>query len=640
MAKKMTQVNNKGLAYQEETRDREQIAQTANRTVPIASPNISTLDTPTSIPKSGSITSDLLASTAKPYILPPTTPLTMAQGTQDYIASQNASIKSQRQQQLDAEKANLEADKNDIASLIQNLGNSGQMKEQLYKEGGVDKAREQVDDYTSQLEAEQASINRRVQSLQKNKEGLFAGGVEQEVNRIQNESLSKQADIAILQNAALRKYSTASEIADRQLEAKLEPMKAKLDALKFFYTENKADFNKQDDRLYSEFIKEQDRVYEEQKEKETANTELLKFAINNEAPPEVIKKAQQMIKNGADVADVAQVLGQYGENPEFNFEKEKFALQYNLDLEKFNFDQQQALIENQADQNKPLTTDELLKFGGLPAGTTWGDVIGAGLSPEKPPTDDQRKAAGFADRVTDSSRIFDTLENKITKIPFLSYKAQISDKFPNFLRSAEVQQQLQAERNFINAILRRESGAVISPDEFTNARMQYFPQPGDKEDVLKQKKANRERVLGNLAREAGSAYSGNKKSLQDLEGDISNSVKPTGMRTDRHNNPAAFTVDIAKQAGLVLGKDYSIGDSFPNNPNLKTAKLIGNPIAQTIKVIDKIGFYTQSGNPRWTYVPKLQGASNWKNLSYDQKKGVIKQMYAHEGGSQLKQYFA
>lgn len=114
----------------------------------------------------------------------------------------------------------------------------------------------------------------------------------------------------------------------------------------------------------------------------------------------------------------------------------------------------------------------------------------------------------------------------------------------------------------------------------------------------------------------------------------------TGMRTDRHNNPTAFTTDVAKTAGLVEGKDYVVGDPFPNNPNLKTAKLLGDPIAQTIKVIDRIGFYTQSGKPRWSYVSSLSGANNWKSLSYAQKKNVIAQMYKHEGGSALKQYFA
>ncbi len=106
-----------------------------------------------------------------------------------------------------------------------------------------------------------------------------------------------------------------------------------------------------------------------------------------------------------------------------------------------------------------------------------------------------------------------------------------------------------------------------------------------------------------------------------------------GMRTDRHNNPTAFTSDIAKQAGLVEGVDYTVGDPFPNNPNLFTARLIGDPIEQTIKVIDRIGFKTQAGKDRGTYLNKIPEHQNWSNLNDDQKKDVIKKMYQIEGGS-------
>lgn len=112
----------------------------------------------------------------------------------------------------------------------------------------------------------------------------------------------------------------------------------------------------------------------------------------------------------------------------------------------------------------------------------------------------------------------------------------------------------------------------------------------------------------------------------------------TGARTDRHNNPTAFTTDVAKAAGLKLGVDYTVGDAFPNNPSLKTARLIGDPISTTIKVIDRIGFQTSSGSPRWTYInlPK----STWDSYTYDQKRRVIGQMYQHEGGSSLSSLFA
>lgn len=116
------------------------------------------------------------------------------------------------------------------------------------------------------------------------------------------------------------------------------------------------------------------------------------------------------------------------------------------------------------------------------------------------------------------------------------------------------------------------------------------------------------------------------------------SVSGSGARTDRHNNPTAFTTDIAKQAGLKEGVDYTVGDPFPGNPNYRTATILGDPIDTTIKVIDKIGFQTQSGAPRWTYInmPKSQ----WNAMSYDQKKQTIAKMYQNEGGSALKQYFA
>lgn len=108
-----------------------------------------------------------------------------------------------------------------------------------------------------------------------------------------------------------------------------------------------------------------------------------------------------------------------------------------------------------------------------------------------------------------------------------------------------------------------------------------------------------------------------------------------GMRTDRHMNPTAFTTDIAKQAGLQEGIDYIVGDPFPNNPNMFTAKLLGNPIETTIRVIDKIGFQTQGGQNRWTYTDSIPGANtqDWQKLSFADKAEVIKQMYRQEGGN-------
>jgi len=90
----------------------------------------------------------------------------------------------------------------------------------------------------------------------------------------------------------------------------------------------------------------------------------------------------------------------------------------------------------------------------------------------------------------------DPLDKTLASIPLVG----------NYLASDELQSGNQAQRDFINAVLRRESGAVISPEEFNNARQQYFPQAGDSAATLKQKAANRASSLGGIERAAGAAY--------------------------------------------------------------------------------------------------------------------------------------
>lgn len=110
------------------------------------------------------------------------------------------------------------------------------------------------------------------------------------------------------------------------------------------------------------------------------------------------------------------------------------------------------------------------------------------------------------------------------------------------------------------------------------------------------------------------------------------------FRTDKHNNPIAFTTDIARQAGLVEGTDYVRGDSFNAGVSvLFTAKLLKDPVECCIRVIDKLGFYTKSGLIRWVYIGMPSWI--WEKLSMDEKKRVIQFMYHHEGGTQMEWLF-
>jgi hypothetical protein len=119
---------------------------------------------------------------------------------------------------------------------------------------------------------------------------------------------------------------------------------------------------------------------------------------------------------------------------------------------------------------------------------------------------DQTKASGYADRMFGAEPILRKYETLNNENAFGTIGATIAEHAPNSAKSTERQQMEQAQRNFINAQLRRESGAAISEGEFANARQQYFPQPGDKPEVIAQKRINRQEVISGMARDGGQSY--------------------------------------------------------------------------------------------------------------------------------------
>ena len=102
------------------------------------------------------------------------------------------------------------------------------------------------------------------------------------------------------------------------------------------------------------------------------------------------------------------------------------------------------------------------------------------------------KEARFNARTEASHKLLSKFETE--KNPYYKDTKQfvLDTKVPYLFKSDRFKQIEQAQRDFINAVLRRESGAVIGEPEFENARLQYFPQPGDTPEVVKQKQKNRE----------------------------------------------------------------------------------------------------------------------------------------------------
>ena len=123
----------------------------------------------------------------------------------------------------------------------------------------------------------------------------------------------------------------------------------------------------------------------------------------------------------------------------------------------------------------------------------------------KEPNQAQYTTAGYASRVEQAEPILSKLESDVSKMGQMSFSAQSASPTAKF-QSGTFQSYDQAARNFINAVLRRESGAAISPSEFDSARRQYLPMPGDTPETLAQKQANRRLVFANLKSASGTAY--------------------------------------------------------------------------------------------------------------------------------------
>lgn len=126
------------------------------------------------------------------------------------------------------------------------------------------------------------------------------------------------------------------------------------------------------------------------------------------------------------------------------------------------------------------------------------------------PTEQQANAYTFSNRMEKSDQILKDLEGKYNPLAISAKTSAITSNIPgaqtiiNSQMSPESQKAEQAQRDFVNAVLRRESGAAISQSEFDNARIQYFPQTGDSPEVKAQKATNRKTAIEGIKKAAGS----------------------------------------------------------------------------------------------------------------------------------------
>lgn len=170
--------------------------------------------------------------------------------------------------------------------------------------------------------------------------------------------------------------------------------------------------------------------------------------------------------------------------------------------------EQQALTQYLADQKAEIASGKFTQKT-MPDGRVllfndkgeWKPVLDTNGKPmvskksvaDKPLNESQANSLMYGKRMQTSNKILEDLESSgVTRgWSLVGVKNEDQRKYE------------QAQRNFINAILRKESGAVIGQDEFDSAKKQYFPAFWDNEEVIKQKAANRRQVTNSMLTNAG-----------------------------------------------------------------------------------------------------------------------------------------
>jgi len=141
---------------------------------------------------------------------------------------------------------------------------------------------------------------------------------------------------------------------------------------------------------------------------------------------------------------------------------------------------------------------------------------GARTDPSLKPSDQQAinrasegqlQSSTFANRVGAANEVLAELEATEGFDP-TSIQTAFFEAIPggNIALSDNEQRFSQAKRDFITAVLRKESGAAIGKDEFVNEDKKFFPQVGDGKAVLKQKALGRKRAFESLRKQSKGVF--------------------------------------------------------------------------------------------------------------------------------------
>ena len=167
---------------------------------------------------------------------------------------------------------------------------------------------------------------------------------------------------------------------------------------------------------------------------------------------------------------------------------------------------------------------------------------------------DQTNSAGFAIRMINTDGIVrDILQDgyKVNLKDMLAQHSWFTSKTGNSMTSLPGQRFYTATTNFINAQLRKESGAAIGPVEYEDALKTYFPMMGDSAQLIEDKRDSRQALMRIMAGNGQGPIAAHFKELVPFLTTTIDDKKVNIIRSQEYNKAMEVRKDQSK--GIIYG---------------------------------------------------------------------------------------
>jgi len=251
------------------------------------------------------ITSESLAPQAEVQVTNPQTGTAMA-GLGGALEAQTDSFAQGLADTTNQREAEKNQSRTDYSSLVANRTGLEGFSLQADQDAGVFEADSALQDINNELRTEQLA-RRRSNELITSTGGQSKGQAQSQINNVNRDSYSKQADMAIVQLAAQGRFNSASALADRKANAMFEQEQNQIDAAKITYEDNKDLYNKAEQREFETALTDRTNRVQAEKEQMQAVQNLALQAQLDGAPPAIVS---EMMKSKT-LADASALGGQF-----------------------------------------------------------------------------------------------------------------------------------------------------------------------------------------------------------------------------------------------------------------------------------------------------------------------------------------